>query len=264
MKNTPEDMDHPTPEAIPPSQRVVELQERILAENGFPLTRESVILDFGCGSGRHVYEHLDLGYKNVFGYDVRNYVDLRKPEDIERFRFDEKDRITRIPFPDDTFDFVFSTSVFEHVLDPEIAFREIYRVLKPGGVSIHDFPAKWRPIEPHIYVPFGAAFQSYGYYLFWALLGVRNEYQKGKSARDVARNNCEYAKVGLNYPNGRTIDRMLGACFDTFSYQERIYTKHGPGRSATLYPLLKAFPFLVFLFRLLHTRIVLLTKRPAP
>lgn len=248
---------------IPASQRVVELQERILAENGIPLSKESVILDFGCGSGRHVYEHLDRGYKNVFGYDVRNYVDLRKPEDIEHFRFDKENRITRIPFPDDTFDFVFSTSVFEHVLDPDIAFREIYRVLKPGGVSFHDFPAKWRPIEPHIYVPFGAAFQSYGYYLFWALLGIRNEYQKGKAVREVARMNRDYALTGLNYPNGRTVNRILGECCDAFSYQELAYTKHGPGRSASLHPLLKAFPFLVPLFRTFHTRVVLLKKQQA-
>ena len=249
------------PKVTQKSQCIVELQEHILAENGFALTKESAILDFGCGSGRHVYEHLDCGYENVFGYDIRNYVALRKPEDIERFRFDEEDRITHIPFPDDTFDFVFSTSVFERVLEPEIALREIYRVLKRGGVSFHNFPAKWRFIEPHIYVPLGVAFQSDGYYLFWALLGIRNEYQNGKSANEVAKLNHNYAQVGLNYPNGKTIGRMLGEYFDGFSYQELVYTKHGPGRSAALYPLLKGFPFLASLFRLLHTRVVLLKKR---
>lgn len=257
-------MNSNAPEVIHKSQRVVELQERILAENGVSLAKESAILDFGCGSGRHVYEHLDCGYEKVFGYDIRNYVALRKPEDIERFRFDEEDRITHIPFPNDTFDFVFSTSVFEHVLEPKIAFREIYRVLKPGGVSLHNFPAKWRFIEPHIYVPFGAAFQSYGYYLFWALLGIRNEYQKDKSASEVAETNRNYAQTGLNYPNGETIDRMLGECFDAASYQELAFTKHGPGRSAALYPLLKGLPFLAPLFRFLHTRVVLLRKQPAP
>ena len=38
-----------------------------------------------------------------------------------------------LPFPDDTFDAVFSTAVFEHLHSPWDAAREIGRVLKPGG-----------------------------------------------------------------------------------------------------------------------------------
>ncbi len=51
--------------------------------------------------------------------------------------------------------FVYSTSVFEQVPEQELAFREIYRVLKPGGLSLHNFPSKWRPIESHMRVPLG-------------------------------------------------------------------------------------------------------------
>jgi len=245
------------------NQRIVGLQEGILLENGIQLRPESMILDFGCGSGRHTYEHLDHGYQNVFGYDIRDYVSLRDPADSVRFRFDTEAQITHIPFPDDHFDFVFSTSVFEHVVEPERALREIYRVLKPGGVSLHNFPSKWRPIEPHIYVPFGAAFKSYGFYLFWAALGIRNEYQKGKSASEVAKLNQNYAKTGLNYPSGREIDRMFLKCFDWFQSEEIAYTKHSPGRSRALYPLLKCFPFLAYFYRQLHTRVVLVGKNPA-
>jgi SAM-dependent methyltransferase len=41
--------------------------------------------------------------------------------------------------PTDYFDVVFSISVLEHVLDEHLndAFRDIHRVLKPGGISIH-------------------------------------------------------------------------------------------------------------------------------
>jgi ubiquinone/menaquinone biosynthesis C-methylase UbiE len=39
-----------------------------------------------------------------------------------------------IPYDDNTFDVVHASSVIEHVLDVDIAFQEIYRVLKPGGV----------------------------------------------------------------------------------------------------------------------------------
>lgn len=38
-----------------------------------------------------------------------------------------------LPFADDSFDFVFSLAVFEHLHSPWVAAREIARVLKPGG-----------------------------------------------------------------------------------------------------------------------------------
>ena len=41
--------------------------------------------------------------------------------------------MTKVPWPDNTFDFVFATQVFEHVSDQELAYSEVHRVLKPGG-----------------------------------------------------------------------------------------------------------------------------------
>lgn len=38
-----------------------------------------------------------------------------------------------LPFPDNTFDRVYSLAVFEHLHSPWTAAKEIYRVLKPGG-----------------------------------------------------------------------------------------------------------------------------------
>ena len=146
----------------PAAQEVVELYSGILKSRGRSLSPASVILDYGCGSGRHAYEFLDAGFRHVFGYDVQDYVKLRSPGDSERFRFDptsgdgtEYPSMTKVPWPDNTFDFVFATQVFEHVSDQELAYAEIHRVLKPGGSFLNIFPSKWRPIEAHINVPFG-------------------------------------------------------------------------------------------------------------
>jgi 2-polyprenyl-3-methyl-5-hydroxy-6-metoxy-1,4-benzoquinol methylase len=38
-----------------------------------------------------------------------------------------------LPFGDAEFDFVFATSVMEHVRDPMAVFRQVHRVLRPGG-----------------------------------------------------------------------------------------------------------------------------------
>ena len=58
----------------PSAQRVVELYDGILKSRGRALSPASVILDYGCGSGRHAYEFLDAGFPHVSGYDVQDYV----------------------------------------------------------------------------------------------------------------------------------------------------------------------------------------------
>ena len=65
----------------PSAQRVVELYDGILKSRGRALSPASVILDYGCGSGRHAYEFLDAGFPHVSGYDVQDYVKLRSPAD---------------------------------------------------------------------------------------------------------------------------------------------------------------------------------------
>jgi SAM-dependent methyltransferase len=48
--------------------------------------------------------------------------------------------ILAIPFPEDTFDYVISSEVIEHVPDPFKAVAELHRVLKPGGTLVITTP----------------------------------------------------------------------------------------------------------------------------
>ncbi len=43
-------------------------------------------------------------------------------------------------FADESFDLVVSQDVMEHVFHPDLAYREIWRTLKPGGLYIHTTP----------------------------------------------------------------------------------------------------------------------------
>lgn len=43
-------------------------------------------------------------------------------------------------FPDNSFDLVITSDVMEHIYEPDIAFKEIYRTLKPGGAHIFSVP----------------------------------------------------------------------------------------------------------------------------
>jgi len=48
--------------------------------------------------------------------------------------------IERLTFEDESFDVVISEDVFEHVRDHVKGFREVFRVLKPGGCHIFTVP----------------------------------------------------------------------------------------------------------------------------
>ena len=52
----------------------------------------------------------------------------------------EKMDVTDIPYPEASFDWVFCNHVLEHVPDDAKALREIFRVLKPGGIAILQTP----------------------------------------------------------------------------------------------------------------------------
>ena len=58
-----------------------------------------------------------------------------------------------IPFPDDHFDFVFSSTALEHTEDPERVLDESLRVLKPGGCLHFVFPNYGSFFEGHYALP---------------------------------------------------------------------------------------------------------------
>jgi SAM-dependent methyltransferase len=251
----------------PGAQKIAALNIAILRSRGIELSPDAMILDYGCGSGRFAYQHLDLGFQNTFGYDVANYLALRQPEDIAHFRFDPRPGpadsfppMTEVPWPDDTFDFVFATSVFEHVRDQELGYREIRRVLKPGGAFLNVFPSKWRLIEPHMFVPFGGVIRLKSWYRLWAALGIRNGFQQGFSAARTAAENHRFSREGFNYPGGAEIARMMDAIFGEWEYVEDAFVQNSPGRSRHIAGAMRAFPPLRNLFRFAHMRVILARK----
>jgi len=48
--------------------------------------------------------------------------------------------VQNLTFPDESFDIVITQDVFEHIADPKKGFKEIHRVLKPGGHYILTVP----------------------------------------------------------------------------------------------------------------------------
>jgi ubiquinone/menaquinone biosynthesis C-methylase UbiE len=71
----------------------------------------------------------------IVGIDL-DLVSLRKPSRIQRCCCDIED----LAFRSESFDLVTCNMVIEHVANPETAFREFHRVLKPGGTLIVHTP----------------------------------------------------------------------------------------------------------------------------
>lgn len=100
-----------------------------------------VVLDAGCGGGALVYTSLRENAAKVVGVDLSRQA-LRHTERLVRtYAPNNADRVElrqasllELPFDDGSFDVVYSAGVLHHIADsPEKAFRELVRVLKPGG-----------------------------------------------------------------------------------------------------------------------------------
>lgn len=60
----------------------------------------------------------------------------------------------RLPFRDGSVDFIFSSSVLEHVRARGLALAEMARCLKPGGVMVHIMPSRtWKILQLLLYYP---------------------------------------------------------------------------------------------------------------
>ncbi len=122
------------------------------------LRPDHAVLDIGCGPGRIArYLTQYLGENGTYeGFDVLEWpvrwCEANITPLFPHFRFQSTPLFNgaysadptlpsaaefAFPFPDESFDFAFANSVFNHMLPDATAnyFHEIQRVLRPGGIS---------------------------------------------------------------------------------------------------------------------------------
>jgi SAM-dependent methyltransferase len=108
-----------------------------------PPLRDGRILDVGCGSFPYFLAH--TSFKEKFAIDQIPLSSNTASElKIESFTLDLEIE-PHLPFEDNFFEAVTLLAVVEH-LDPALMaklFKEVYRVLKPGGMVILTTPAAW-------------------------------------------------------------------------------------------------------------------------
>jgi len=117
-----------------------------------------LLLDAGCGEGRHCFGALERGAR-VVGLDL-DRPSLQRAAGALRFRGREKGVLAamlqgdafHLPFPAAVFDRVVCAEVMEHVHDYRGAARELARVTKPGGRVAVTIPTA---TSEHLYLRLG-------------------------------------------------------------------------------------------------------------
>ena len=109
----------------------------------------ALVLDMGCGEGRHsigLYVEREI---NAMGFDL-SVKDLTTARNrIGDFSISETNNsscvfgagdIHCLPFKNNSYDAVICSEVLEHIENPEFAISELVRVLKPGAVLAISVP----------------------------------------------------------------------------------------------------------------------------
>ncbi|MFA5196790.1 MAG: class I SAM-dependent methyltransferase [Bacteroidales bacterium] len=111
------------------------------------LKSQGVVLDAGCGMGRHLRFLAKQPNLRIVGID-KNTGALREaltslekmPDALSKDYLVSEADINRLPFADISFDCVICSEVLEHIPDHEAAIKELIRILKPDGTLVVSVP----------------------------------------------------------------------------------------------------------------------------
>jgi ubiquinone/menaquinone biosynthesis C-methylase UbiE len=117
------------------------------------------VLEIGVGMGA---DHLNFALhtpKRLCGIDLTEraiaitHARLTKDgKTSELLRADAEN----LPFPDNSFDIVYSWGVLHHTPDTQKAFKEVCRILKPGGVARIMIYHKWSIVGASLWIRYSA------------------------------------------------------------------------------------------------------------
>ncbi|NDJ86598.1 MAG: class I SAM-dependent methyltransferase [Chloroflexi bacterium] len=132
-----------------------------------PDDTEAVILDGGCGRGFYLNYYRYVSNVKLVGLELdapiahKAYANVGHLPDVTIVR----GNLYHLPFPDGFFHGVILSEILEHVDDDDQALREVYRVLKPGGVVAitvpnANYPFLWDPINKALETLFNRKIRS--------------------------------------------------------------------------------------------------------
>lgn len=129
------------------------------------VTKESLILDVGCGYGRTLNELHLLGYQNLIGIDFSEKMIERGKQQFPHLDLRRK-KTEAIALPDNSIDavilFAVLTCIWENASQQRL-IKEIQRVLKPNGILyVNDFLLNTDDRNRTRYLEFQKKYNNYG------------------------------------------------------------------------------------------------------
>ncbi len=110
----------------------------LLNRNGYPVETLERILDFGCGCGRLLTHFPNTKMSELHGCDYNKLLIHWCQKKLKHIQFFVNSPLPPLPKDSNYFDFIFARSVFTHFTEhyQNQWLKEIYRILKPGGIFI--------------------------------------------------------------------------------------------------------------------------------
>ena len=152
--------------------------------NGY-INEDTRVLDIGCGHGDVLR---DIYARTPHTYGVDPDADALKLNTI--IQHTAVGTAEALPFEDNFFDLAVSAFVLEHIDDPLSSFREIHRVLKPGGKVIFLTPNTWN-------------------YTVWIIRAIPNRFHDFLTRRLYRRQEHDTFPVRYRVNSARRVDRTL-------------------------------------------------------
>lgn len=126
---------------------------RLLDQHGI----QGDLLEFGAGVGNLIVQLQANAYSgNITGVDL-----MARPQDLpQSIEWHQADLNDKTDLPAESFDAIISTEVIEHLENPRAVFRELSRLLRPGGKLILTTPNQ-ESIRSFLAVIFGSHFVAF-------------------------------------------------------------------------------------------------------
>ncbi|MGL6284798.1 MAG: class I SAM-dependent methyltransferase, partial [Microcoleaceae cyanobacterium] len=110
--------------------------------------RGKKLLDLGCGAGENSVYFAKLGAECIASDYSPGMVEVAvKLAEANGVKVEGMVmNAMALDFPDNTFDIVYVANLLHHLPDPELAIKEMHRVLKPGGKACFWEPLRHNPV----------------------------------------------------------------------------------------------------------------------